>query len=496
MQTMSPLDASFLHVEDAVTHMHIGSVGIFEGPAPAPGEVYAAIAARLPLVPRYRQKVRFVPLALGRPAWVDDPHFNLDYHVRRTALPAPGGDDELRSLVGRVMSQQLDRAKPLWELWVAEGLDDGRWALISKTHHCMVDGVSATDLLSVILSPDRDATPDAPDGWKAEPEPNPAELIMHSLALRAASPYEGLRTVLSAVRGPRRIAGQVTQVARGLANLRPLLSPTPSTSLNGPIGPHRRWDWARARLGDVKQIRKAHGGTVNDIVLAAITNGFRELLLSRGESVEGRMVRTLVPVSVRGDEDRGTYNNKVSAMFAELPVELEDPLERLGSLHEQMQELKGSGQAVAAERLTALGGFAPALLLALAGRVGSRLPQSSINTVTTNVPGPQQPLYLAGRRMLEAFPFVPLGGSVRIGVAIFSYDGGINFGVTGDRDTASDIGVLCDGIERGIADLLSIGSPAPTTGEAGGSGDPERRPTMDAHPRGDQSAAGVQDPLR
>jgi diacylglycerol O-acyltransferase / wax synthase len=459
MQTMSPLDASFLHVEDAVTHMHIGSVGIFEGPPPGPGGVKAAIAGRLPLVPRYRQKVRFVPLALGRPTWVDDPHFNLDYHIRRTALPSPGGDEELRNLVGRVMSQQLDRAKPLWELWVAEGLDDGRWALISKSHHCMVDGVSATDLLSVILGTERDATPEPPDGWRAEPEPNAAELVVHSLTLRAASPYEGVRTLMSAVRGPRRMTREVVGVARGLVNLGPVLSPTPASSLNGPIGPHRRWDWARARLRDVKQIRQSHGGTVNDVVLAAITGGFRELLISRGESVQGRVVRTLVPVSVRAEEERGTYNNKVSAMFAELPVELDDPRERLTALHEQMQELKNSGQAVAAQRLTALGGFAPAMLLALAGRVGSRLPQSSINTVTTNVPGPQQPLYLVGRRMLEAFPFVPLGGSVRIGVAIFSYDGGINFGVTGDRDSAADIGILCQGIEQGIADLLNAGSP-------------------------------------
>jgi diacylglycerol O-acyltransferase len=458
MQTMSPLDASFLHVEDAVTHMHIGSIGIFEGPPPGPGEVKAAIADRLPLVPRYRQKVRFVPVALGRPAWVDDPHFNLDYHVRRTALPSPGGDEELQNLVGRVMSQQLDRAKPLWELWVAEGLDDDRWALISKTHHCMVDGVSATDLLSVILSSERAAERGEPDGWKAEPEPNSLALVAASLAARVASPYEGARTALSAVRRPRQMTRQVLDVTRGLANFRPLLGSSSASSLNGPIGPHRRWEWARARLGDVKQIREAHGGTVNDVVLTAIAAGFRQLLISRGESVEGRVVRTLVPVSVRAEQERGTFNNKVSAMFAELPIELEDPRERLASLHQQMQELKRSNQAVAAERLTALGGFAPAMLLALAGRVGSRLPQSSINTVTTNVPGPQQPLYLVGRRMLEAFPFVPLGGSVRIGVAIFSYDGGINFGVTGDRDSAADIGVLCRGIEQGIAELLDAQS--------------------------------------
>ncbi len=455
METMSPLDASFLHVEDAVTHMHIGSVGIFEGPPPARGGVTAAVARRLPQVPRYRQKVRFVPLALGRPAWVEDPHFNLEYHVRRTALPRPGGDEELRKLVGRVMSQQLDRDKPLWEMWVVEGLEDGRWALISKTHHCMVDGVSATDLLSVILSQEREPESEAVEPWRAAPEPGAASLIAHSLTLRAASPYEAVRTVMAAARGPRRVAMQAAATTRGLINFRSLLSPTAAAStLNGPIGPHRRWNWARGRLSEVKQVRQAHEATINDIVLAAITNGFRELLLSREEPVGGRIIRTLVPVSVRAKDEKGVYDNKVSAMFAELPVGIEDPVERLEAIHAQMQDLKSSGQAVAAERLTALSGFAPAVLLALAGRVGTRLPQSAINTVTTNVPGPQQPLYLVGRRLLEAFPFVPLGGHVRIGVAIFSYDGGINFGVTGDFDTAPDIDVVCAGIEHGLAQLL------------------------------------------
>jgi diacylglycerol O-acyltransferase / wax synthase len=326
----------------------------------------------------------------------------------------------------------------------------------------MVDGVSATDLLSVILSNDREAEPADGDAWAPDPEPNSAELIVHSLGLRAASPYEATRTVLSAARGPRRVARKTLDTARGVANLRPLLNPTRASSLNGSIGPHRRWAWARARLSEVKQIRAAHEATINDVVLAAITHGFRELLLSRGETVKGRVIRSLVPVSVRADDEHGMYNNKVSAMFAELPVEIEDPVGRLHALHEQMQHLKHSGQAVAAERLTALSGFAPGMLLALAGRVGTRLPQSSVNTVTTNVPGPQRPLYLSGRRMLEAFPFVPLGGHVRIGVAIFSYDGGINFGVTGDYDTARDIGVLCNGIESGIEELLSTLPPRPT----------------------------------
>jgi diacylglycerol O-acyltransferase / wax synthase len=458
MQTMSHVDASFLHIEDAVSHMHIGPVGIFEGPAPGPGEVPAAIAARLPLVPRYRQKVRFVPYDLGRPVWVDDPHFNLDYHVRRTALPSPGGDQELRNLVGRVMSQQLDRDKPLWELWVAEGLDQGRWALISKVHHCMVDGVAASDLLSVLLDSERDPGPPAPDAWTPGPEPGPAELVARALAERAASPYEGLRAALAAVRAPHRLVGEAFEVWRGLASLQQVAAPGSATSLNGPLGPHRRWAWARSRLADVKRIREAHGGTVNDVVLAVITGGFRALLLARGEDVQARVVRTTVPVSVRAGHERGAYDNKVSAMFADLPVNIADPVARLESIRQQMHTLKRSGQAVAAERLTALSGFAPAELLALAGRAASQVPQRAVNTVTTNVPGPQHPLFLCGRRMLEAFPWCPLVGHLRIGVAIFSYDGNLTFGVTGDHDTTPDISVLCEGIERGIEQLLP-GSP-------------------------------------
>ena len=451
MQTMSPLDASFLHVEDDVSHMHIGSVGIFEGPAPSYDAVLAAVGAKLPLVPRYRQKVRFLPLALGHPVWVDDPHFKLEYHVRHTALPTPGGDDQLRNLVGRVMSQPLDRARPLWEMWIAEGLDADRWALLSKVHHSMVDGVSGTDLMSVLLDSERHPEAQPHVAWHAEPEPGSAALIAAALA---AVPYDGARSLLAAARHPRRVAGRVADLSRGMVSMRGLLRPGRGTSLNGPIGPHRRWDWACGRLADVKTIRQAYGGTVNDVVLAVITRGFRDLLLSRGEPVDGEVVRTMVPVSVRATHERGTYNNRVSAMFAELPVGVADPLERLALVRAQMEDLKESHQAVGGEVLTSLGGFAPAMLLALAGRLATRAPQRSVNTVTTNVPGPQHPMYLAGRRMLECFPFVPLAGHVRVGIAIFSYDGGLNFGATGDSDTAPDIGVLCRGIEQGIQELL------------------------------------------
>src|SRR5215212_1100294 len=456
METMSPLDASFLHVEDAVSRMHIGSVGIFEGPPPSHEQVQAAIAAKLPLVPRYRQRVRFLPLALARSVWVDDPHFNLEYHVRRTALPAPGGDEQLRNLVGRVMSQKLDRSKPLWEMWVAEGLGDGRWALISKIHHCMVDGVSGTELLSVLLDAEREWPAATPEPWSAPPEPSTAEIVASALARRATSPYEAARSVWAAARGPRRVGAQGVELARAMSSLSALLRPAAGSSLNGPIGPHRRWAWARGRLAEVKAIRQAHGGTVNDVVLTVIARGFRDLLIGRGESVQDRVVRTMVPVSVRKSSERGTYNNKVSAVFADLPVGLADPLERLAAVRAQMDDLKERRQAVAGSTLTSLSGFAPAMLLALGGRVATRTPQRAVNTVTTNVPGPQTALYCTGRRMLEAFPYVPLGGHVRVGVAIFSYDGALNFGVTGDYDTASDIAVLCRGIESGLAELLAV----------------------------------------
>jgi diacylglycerol O-acyltransferase / wax synthase len=459
VQQLSPQDASFLHIEDDVNHMHIGSVGLFEGPPPSRQEMCQAVESKLHLVPRYRQKVRFPPLRLGPPAWVDDSHFNLDYHVRRTALPAPGGEDELRTLVGRVMSQQLDRAKPLWEMWIAEGMGGGRWAMVTKLHHCMVDGVSATELLSVLLDAEREPTRAPAPRWTPDPEPSAGELLAQPLAKRLASPVDLLAAAREAARTPRQMTELALETMRGTAAMSRLATPTPETSLNGPIGPHRRWDWAHAQLSDVRTVRSSLGGTINDVVLTAITRGFRDLLLSRGEDPQRSVVRTLVPVSVRRPGERGVYNNRVSAMFAELPVGITDAVERLNSVRGQMEGLKESKQAVAGEVLSSLSGFAPSLLLALGTRVALRMPQRNVNTVTTNVPGPQHPLYLVGRRMLEAIPYVPIGGSVRVGVAIFSYDGALKFGVTGDYDTAPDIRVLCDGIEAGLAELVEGSNP-------------------------------------
>ena len=459
MEPLSPLDASFLHIEGQNTPMHIGGVSIFEGPPPSFDRLRAMVAGKLTLVPRYRQKVRFVPLALGGPVWVDDPYFELGYHLRHSAIPSPGGEDQLRRMAGRVFSQRLDRDKPLWELWMVEGLSESRWALLSKVHHCMVDGVAATDLMSVLF--DDRTQPDAGGTWAPAPEPGSAELALGALRRRALDPREQLRALRDAAVAPRESLRAAGELARGVLSAGRALRPAPRSSLTGSNGPHRVWSWSRVRLGDVKVVRAELGGTVNDVVLAIVSKGFRDLLESRGEPVEGRGVRTMVPVSVRRPGERGAYNNRVSAVVARLPIGLADPIERLDAVRRQMEGLKESKQAVAGDVLTSLSGFAPPLLLALGSRLMIRAPRLSLDTVTTNVPGPQQPVQTLGRRLLESFPYIPLVGQIRIVVGIFSYDGGLYFGVTGDAEGAADVEVLASGVERGIAELVA---PPPTEG--------------------------------
>jgi WS/DGAT/MGAT family acyltransferase len=457
MEWMSAIDSSFLHVENATTPMHIGGVSIFEGPAPGFDDLRAMVAGKLDLVPRYRQRIRSVPLAAGSPAWIDDRHFSLDYHLRHTAIPPPGSEEQLRQMAARVFSQQLDRNKPLWELWVVEGLSGGRWALLSKVHHCMVDGVAATDLMSVMFS-DTTARPGGGD-WSAEHDPSSFEVLIRALA-RMASPGGQLEMLRRALGAPISTLRAAVEVAKATAAAGPSMRPVAASSLTGPIGPHRRWSWADAGLADVKRIRAAFGGTVNDVVLTLITNGFRQLLDSRGETIAtDRVVRTMVPVSVRRAGERGVYNNRVSAVFAGLPVGLADPVARLDQIRSEMDGVKQSKQAVAGDVLTSLSGFAPPLLLALGSRLVTLSPRLNMHTATTNVPGPQQPVQTLGRRMIASYPFVPVVGSIRIVVAIFSYDGGLYFGVTGDYDGAPDIDVLTEGIRSGMDDLLLLASP-------------------------------------
>ena len=465
MDWMSPMDASFLHIEGPMNPMHIGGASIFEGPAPPFEELEQMVSSKLGLVPRYRQKVRFVPLGLGRPVWVDDPHFNLSYHLRHTALPAPGTDDVLRRTAARIFAQHLDRGKPLWEIWMVEGLSENRWALLSKVHHCMVDGVSATDLMSVMFEGAPAATETGP--WAPPPEPSGAELVVKTLTRRSLVPSEQLRSVRAALRAPRASLEQGVGILRAMTSAASVLRPLESSSLTGPVGPHRTWTWANLRLADVKRVRESLGGTVNDVVLTIVAGGLRDLLESRGENVDGRSIRALVPVSVRKPGERGVYDNQVSAMFADLPVGISDVGERLETVRAQMDQLKQSGQAVAGSVLTSLSGFAPPMLLALGGRAFARSPAMGVQIGVTNVPGPQQALHTLGRRLLESYPYVPVIGQVRISIAIFSYDGGLYFGVTGDYDSSNDVDVLTTGVERAMDELL--GGPGADTPHVGGS---------------------------
>jgi diacylglycerol O-acyltransferase / wax synthase len=484
VEWMSPMDASFLHIEGPNNPMHIGGVSIFEGPAPPFERLEEMVSAKLDSVPRYRQKVRFVPLSIGRPVWVDDPYFNLAYHLRHSALPTPGSDEILRRTAARIFAHHLDRRKPLWEIWMIEGLSENRWALLSKVHHCMVDGVSATDLMTVMFD-DIPGT-EAAGAWQPTPEPSDIELVLRTVTHQALNPSEQIRIVRAAVRRPRATLAQAQEALRALASAGGVLRPLGRSSLTGPVGPHRSWSTAHLRLGDVKTIRGALGGTVNDVVLTIVAGGLRRLLESRGEVVDGRSVRALIPVSVRRPGERGVYNNQVSAMFAELPVGIVDPAARLAAVREQMDGLKDSRQAVAGQVLTSLSGFAPPLLLALGGRLAARSPSLGVQTGVTNVPGPQQSLQTLDRRMLESFPFVPVIGNVRISIAIFSYDGGLYFGVTGDYDSSNDVDVLTAGIEAAMGQLLGLADPPPAVGKARGgqptTASPEPTATPEAAP--------------
>ncbi len=456
MDRLNPLDAVFVDAEDADPHtsMAIASIAVFEGPAPSHEEFLAHIAGRLARVPRYRQKLRTVPFRLGRPVWVDDPDFDLRYHVRRTALPTPGGDRQLADLMARVMSQRLDRDHPLWEYWVAEGLADGHWALISKVHHCFVDGVSGTDLYRVIFDFSPEGSPPTVDERVVQAEPSSVELAVRAALDTVVLPVREALALRGAVTDPKGVIRQAADMARAFAKLAPALRPATESSLSGHIGRQRRYTWARVPLDEVKTIKRALGGTVNDVVLAAISGGFRALLLARGEQPEPHMVRSLVPVSVRAPGEESLYDNQVSAILADLPVHVADPVERLAAVQAELLALKTSKEAMLGEAVTSLGRYTPFPFASWLVRQGFELPQRDIVTVTTNVPGPQQPLYGMGRRIVEIIPYVPIAATLRTGVSIFTYCGRVTFGITGDFAANPDLDVLARGIEGDMADLL------------------------------------------
>jgi diacylglycerol O-acyltransferase / wax synthase len=453
---LSVLDNSFLDLERDVSHMHVGGVTLFEGPPPDAGEFRHHIECRLHLVPRYRQKVLKPPLQMGRPLWVDDPDFNVDYHVRRTALPRPGGIEELRSLAGRIFSQRLDRTKPLWEMWVVEGLSDGRFAIVSKTHHALIDGMSGVDLISLLFDATRQPReippPERP--WNPRPVPSDAEVIAEGVMDVVRAPFALAGKALGAVRHPRRAIAEVAEAVQGIADVfvRPMLTPAPATPFNEEISSHRRVHWVTFPLADFRTIKAELGGTVNDVVLAAVAGAVRRYLELSGTRTEGLELRALVPVSIRSEDQRNTMGNRVAAMRGPLPVYVADPVERLRIVRESMQGLKESKQALGAEVISGLQEFAPPNLLAQASRLNfsTRL----FNLIVTNVPGPQAPLYLLGRELEELVPFAFLPENHGLAVAIMSYNGKLSFGLLGDYDVLRDIDLLGDFLVQSVDELL------------------------------------------
>jgi len=458
MQRLSYLDAQFLHLEDQNSPMHIANIAVFEGPAPSRDEIERVFEAKLQYLERYRQRVRFLPLELGRPVWVDDPHFSLRYHVRSTALPAPHDDEALSALVGRLMSRLLDRSRPLWEVWLVEGLQNGRWALISKSHHAMVDGVSGTDLLGTIMEKEPDAPLPAPKPWTPEREPSDGTLVRQAwsdlnkeLRRRYQEVREQWQKPEQALQFHRNIGDGMSELARRLFNTQPV-------SIQGKIGRHRSYAMARARLDEVQLIRKAFGGTINDVCLALVSAGHRALLAERGDNPDLATIRSLVPVSLHGTGATAILGNRVSGMICDLPVHLEDPVERLHVVTGETRRLKASHMIEAGAYISSLGDISISMfvgpLTRLFVRFNEHFPQRAISTVTTNVPGPRQTLYLLGRKMVESLPFVPISHGSRVGTAINSYCGALTFGVTADYDTVPDVATLARAIERDLAELV------------------------------------------
>jgi diacylglycerol O-acyltransferase len=449
-ERLSGLDASFLALERDGAHMHVGSVLVFDGPAPEYVDLVEAIARRLHLVPRYRRRLAFPPFGVSRPVWVDDPHFNVRYHLRHMGLPAPAGEAELRTLAGRVFAQQLDRDKPLWEIYLVDRVGDDRFALIGKTHHALVDGISGVDILSVLL--DADPEPPAREPapvWAARPAPSRAALFAEALLERADEP---VRVVRDALAHPDRAGAEAGRAAAGLAAMLAAgVAGAPPSPINVPIGPHRRFAWVAAELARFKAIKDALGGTINDVVLTVVAGALRALLLRRGRDPEGLELKAMVPISVRAESERGALGNRVAAMYAPLPVGLADPLERFAHVHAAMAGLKESGQAVGAQAITRLADAAAPTVLSQAARLQSR--QRFFNLTVTNVPGPPVPLYLLGRRLREFYPQVPLVLNTALGIAVMSYADDLFFGLLGDYDALPDLDDVADDLAGAIAEL-------------------------------------------
>jgi len=450
---LSALDSVFLDLESQSVHMHVGSVGIFDsGPLAAEGgidfeRICEIVESDLRRAPRFRQKLSYIPVT-GRPVWVDDEHFNLLYHVRHTSLPIPGDERTLKRLVGRIMSQKLDRAKPLWELWFIEGLEKDRFAVISKVHHCLIDGISGVDLLAAFMGPSSDyqATP-LEHRWIPRPSPGGLSLLGAELWRRATLPARAIGGAARAIGRPRESFDAASHAVTGFAEtLASSLTPASETPFNVEIGPHRRFDWTRFDLDVVREVKRKLGGTINDVVLACVAGAARWYLGEHGVALPEIDFRSFVPVSTRTPEERGKLGNRVSLLVAHLPVDEPDPRQRMQRVVEETQKIKRSDQIAGTKAIEEISDWTATAILTQFSRLAAS--RRSYNMVVTNVPGPPVPVFLEGARLLESYPLVPLFSNQALGVAIFSYDGALHWGFNSDWDAIADLHDFVLAIER------------------------------------------------
>lgn len=461
LDRLQAIDAGFLHQEGPASHMHVGALVIAEGPVPEYEDLLDSIRRRLHLVPRYRQRLVFPPANSGRPLWTDDTDFNLGYHVRYTALPEPGSNEQLMQLCARVFSEQLDRSKPLWEMWLIEGLDDGSFGLLTKAHHAMIDGIGGVDLATVLfdLGPEPAPIDEDLDPWVPEPDPSTVDLLTAGVSEVAKVSRSVTQKALMAFQRPEHALQEARVAAEGIGEIVWAgLNPAPATPLNVEIGPHRRFAGVVSELTDFKAVKNAFGGTVNDVVLTVVAGALRRWLQSRGVRTEGLELRALVPVSVRTEDQRGVPGNRIAAMRGPLPVWVEDPVARLEVVRESMDDLKDSKQAIGAEVLSNVQNFAPPTVLAQASRINfsTRL----FNLLVTNIPGPQFPLYVQGREMRTVFPIAFLPQNHALAIAIMSYNGHMNFGLLGDFDALFDLDEFAAAIKDALAELVEAAERA------------------------------------
>lgn len=471
LDRLSAVDASFLHQESESSHMHIGGVLVCDGPPPTLAELTAHIRGRLHLIPRYRQRPVAPPSGLGRPVWIDDTAFNLSFHVRRLVLPeafaGEPGDQRLLQLVGLIASRPLDRDRPLWECWLVEGLTENRFALVFKHHHALFDGVSGADLATVLFDLTPQPVPPEPGllPWQPRPQPSPAGLIGIEARANVDQLADAGARLLRAARRPSEARARGREALQGLGEvLTEAANPAPETPLNVPIGPRRRFEVVRQRLDDYRVVKDRFGVTVNDVVLAVVSGALAHWLCRRGLTTEGVELRALVPVSVRAEHERHTLGNRLTLMRGPLPVGISDPAERLTVVSRAMADLKESKQAIGAATLAAAGNLAPPAVLAQA----SRVPFSSriFNLLVTNVPGPQLPLYVLGRRLRDMLPLAFLAENHALAVAIISYDGWLEYGLLGDYDAVPDLAEIAIGVEVALRELTALAnSPTESTSE-------------------------------